>query len=1170
MSKKFVKLPIDGNEAVARIAYKMSDVFTIYPITPSSPMGEMADQLACSGERNIFGLKPTVTEMQSEAGAAGALHGALQTGSLASTFTCSQGLLLMIPNLYKIAGELTPCVLHVAARALATQGLSIFGDHQDVMSIRQTGFAMLSSGSVQEAHDSALIAHLSTLESRIPFINFFDGFRTSHEINKIELVDDETIKALVEDKFIIAQRERALRPDKPELGGSAQNPDVYFQGREAVNKFYEKVPAIVQKYFDKFAKLTGRQYHIFDYYGDPKAENIVIIMGSGVQAIKETIEVLNKNGAKTGVLQVRLYRPFDAKAFVKAIPSTVKKIAVLDRTKEAGSLGEPLYEDVVTALKEEGRENIDVIGGRYGLSSKEFTPAMANGVFEELKKANPKRHFTVGITDDVTFTSLDYSRDFVIKQNDVEEAIFFGLGSDGTVGANKNTIKIICSKDEYYGQAYFVYDSKKSGSITESHLRFGKNPVNSTYLVQKADFIGCHQFNFLFKIDILGRIKDGGTLLLNTHYSKDEVWDHLPKVVQEAILDKHLKVYVIDAYEVADKAHMGARINTVMQTCFFKLSSVMDTEEAIGEIKKAIVKTYSKKGQEIVDNNIKAVDDALNYLYEVNYPNKVTSDIKMENKIPADAPEFVKNFTAKLIAGRGEEIKVSEMPVDGRFPTGTTQYEKRDIADKVAVWHPEKCIECGQCITACPHSCLESKVYSEEELKDAPSCFKVKNVMTDKSGKKKYTIQISAEDCTGCTICALTCPVNAIEMKRKDEVIEEDKKNLQFFKTLSKEVVKDPDNVKNLQFKDSLFKYSGACAGCGETPYLSTLTRLFGDRMLAANATGCSSIYGGNLPTTPWSKNDEGRGPAWSNSLFEDNAEYGLGMKISQETQKAEAIELLNKFKAELGEDLVNALIENSEKTKDDEVTAQKARIKEAKEKLSHINSFDAEHLISLVDVMLARSVWIIGGDGWAYDIGYGGLDHVIASGKNINVLVMDTEVYSNTGGQASKATNFGASAKFANNGKTTFKKDLGAMAMVYGNVYVAQIAIRANPAQAIKALKEAEAYNGPSIVIAYSSCREQGAPLEISLTQQKNAVESGMWMLYRYNPALVGTEKAPLQIDSKEPKLDLLETYLYAESRYAYIKKTNPEFAKEAVEALKNHITRRWKKYKVLAENNI
>ena len=1165
---KFKMKPIDGNEAVARIAYKMSDMFAIYPITPSSPMGELADQFSASGELNIFGLKPTVTEMQSEAGAAGALHGALQTGSLASTFTCSQGLLLMIPNMYKIAGEMTPCVIHVAARALAAQGLSIFGDHQDVMAVRQTGFAMLSSGSVQEAHDSALIAHLSTLEAKVPFVNFFDGFRTSHEINKIELIDDETIKSMLNEDAILECRNRALKPDDPVMRGTAQNPDVYFQGRESTNKYYNEIPAIVQAKFDEFAKLTGRQYKLFDYYGAQDADRVIVMMGSGVQAVKETLEVLNKNGEKVGVLQVRLYRPFSAKDLANALPKTVKKIAVLDRTKEPGSEGEPLFLDVVAGLKEQGRSDIEVMKGRYGLSSKEFTPAMAKAVFDNLKATSPKKEFTVGIKDDLTNLSLDYSNDFHIALPDVKEAIFFGLGSDGTVGANKNTIKIITDREEYYGQAYFVYDSKKSGSVTESHLRFGPKPINSTYLVQKADFIGCHQFPFLFKLDILGRIKDGGTLLLNTHYSKDEVWNQLPKVVQQVIIDKHVKFYIIDAYKVADEAHMGARINTIMQTCYFKLANVIPFEEAVADIKNAIIKTYSKKGQEIVDNNIKAVDGSIANLFEVNYPKTVSSNIEMEEKVGKDAPKFIQEFTAKLIAGKGEEITTSQMPFDGTFPTDTTKYEKRDVADKISVWDEKKCIQCGQCIFSCPHSCLESKMFSAEELKNAPSCFKAVPVMGDKEGKMQYRIQISPEDCTGCSICVLACPVGALSMQPKQEVIKEEKESLNFFNTLEGKEVEDPKDIKNLQFKDSLFKYSGACAGCGETPHLSMLSKLVGDRGVFANATGCSSIYGGNLPTTPWGKNKAGRGPAWSNSLFEDAAEFGLGFKLSQETQLSEASDLMEKLKDVLGADLVKDIMDNYGNNTDAGVKAQAERLKKAKEILAKNNSFEAKHLASIIDVMLERSVWIIGGDGWAYDIGFGGLDHVLASGKKIRVLVMDTEVYSNTGGQASKATNLGASAKFAVNGKNTFKKDLGAIAMTYGNIYVAQVAIRANPAQALKAFKEAEAYDGPSLIIGYSSCIAHGAPLEKSFTQQKNCVDSGMWMLYRYNPSLIEQGKNPLIIDSKEPKLDLLETYLYGETRYSSIKKVNPEHAKEIVEELKDHITRRWNKYKLLADN--
>lgn len=1167
---KFKKKPIDGNEAAARIAYKMSDMFAIYPITPSSPMGELADEFSAKGELNIFGLKPSVTEMQSEAGAAGALHGALQTGSLASTFTCSQGLLLMIPNMYKIAGEMTPCVIHVAARALAAQGLSIYGDHQDVMAVRQTGWAMLSSGSVQEAHDSALVAHLATLEAKVPFVNFFDGFRTSHEINKIELIDDETIKSMLNENAILECRNRSLRPDEPVMRGTAQNIDVYFQGRESTNKFYNAIPELVEKQFKKLKELTGREYKLFDYYGDANADRVVVMMGSGVQAVRETIEELNKNGEKVGVLQVRLFRPFSSKHLANALPKSVKKIAVLDRTKEPGSEGEPLFLDVVAGLKIEGRNDIEVFGGIYGLSSKEFTPAMAKGVYDNLKSSTPKKRFTIGIKDDLTNMSLDYSSDFHTDMPNVNQSIFFGLGSDGTVGANKNTIKIITDREEYYGQAYFVYDSKKSGSVTESHLRFGPKPINSTYLVQKADFIGCHQFPFLFKLDILGRIKKGGTLLLNTHYSKDEVWNQLPKPVQQIMIYRDVKFYIIDAYKVADETKMGTRINTIMQTCYFKLANVMPLDEALKDIKEAIVKTYSKKGQALVDNNIAAVDGSLANLFEVNYPKEVSSKIGMEEKVGKDAPKFVQEVTAKMIAGQGEEITTSMMPYDGTFPTDTTKYEKRDVADKISVWDEKKCIQCGQCVYACPHSCLEAKMFSAEELKNAPSCFKAIPVMGDKEGKIQYRIQISPEDCTGCSICVLACPVGALSMVEKDSVIKDEKCTLKFFDGLEGKEVEDPKDIKNVQFKESLFKYSGACAGCGETPYLSLISKLYGDRMVAANATGCSSIYGGNLPTTPWGKNKEGRGVAWSNSLFEDAAEFGYGFKLSQETQYLEAIDLMGKLQDVIGADLVKEITDNYGKVTDKEVKSQIERIEKAKKSLEKNNSFEAKHLISIIDVMLERSVWIIGGDGWAYDIGFGGLDHVLASGKKINVLVMDTEVYSNTGGQSSKATNMGASAKFAVNGKTTFKKDLGAIAMTYGNIYVAQIASRANPAQTMKAIKEAEAYNGPSLIIAYSSCIAHGAALETSFTQQKNCVESGMWMLYRYNPALIAEGKNPLVIDSKEPKLDLLETYLYAETRYSSIKKANPELAKKDVELLKEHIARRWKRYRLLADNLI
>jgi pyruvate-ferredoxin/flavodoxin oxidoreductase len=1165
MSKK----PIDGNTGVAQIAYKMSDMFAIYPITPSSPMGELVDEFSAKSEFNIFGLKPTVIEMQSEGGAAGTLHGAISTGSLGSSFTCSQGLLLMIPNMYKIAGEMTPCVLHVAARALATQGLSIYGDHQDVMSVRQTGWAMIVSNSVQEAHDTALIAHLSTLETKIPFVHFFDGFRTSHEINKIDIIDDDTIRQLIKEEYIIEQRNRALKPDAPVMRGTAQNIDIYFQGRESTNKIYDNTPEVVQKYFDEFAKITGRQYKVYDYFGYKDAEIVIVIMGSAAQAVKEAVSILNtRDGEKVGVLQVRLYRPFDAEMFSKALPKSVKKISVLDRTKEPGSEGEPLYLDVVSALKRSGREEVEVFSGRYGLSSKEFTPSMAKSIFDNMLSSKTKEQFTVGIIDDVTNLSLKYSSDFQADLSGIKESIFFGLGSDGTVGANKNTIKIITDRDKYYGQAYFVYDSKKSGSITESHLRFGDKPINSTYLIQQADFIGCHQFPFLFKIDILSRIKKGGIFLLNTHFSKDEVWNNLPQVVQKQIIDKEVQFYIIDAYQVADAAKMGSRINTIMQTCYFKLANVIPLEEALGDIKDAIIKTYNKKGQDVVDNNIKAVDGSLANLFKVDYPSKSTSELQMENKIGKDAPEFIQKVTSLLIAGKGESLTTSQVPFDGTFPTDTTKYEKRDVADKISFWDSSKCIQCGQCVFACPHSCLESKQYTAEQLKDVPACFKSIPVVGDKTGQQKFTIQISPEDCTGCSICALACPVGALSMVSKHTTKQDELTSYNFFNKISGAEKDDPNNIKDLQFRPSLFKYSGACAGCGETPYLSLISKLFGDRMIVANATGCSSIYGGNLPTTPWSKKANGRGVAWSNSLFEDNAEFGLGFQISQETQYFEVQTLLNKLKENIGESLVSDVLSNFGKTGDVDIRNQIDRVKSIREKLKDNKSFDVLHLLSIIDVLIQRSVWIVGGDGWAYDIGFGGLDHVIATGKNINILVMDTEIYSNTGGQASKATPLGASAKFAVNGKRTFKKDLGAIAMNYGNVYVAQISIRANPVQALKAVREAEAYNGPSLIIAYSSCIGQGAPLEKSFIQQKNCVDSGLWMLYRYNPTLIEEGKNPLQIDSKEPNLDVLDAFLSAETRFKVIKNSNPDFANESFELLKKHITSRWKRYNTLAQN--
>lgn len=1152
---------IDGNAATAKIAHKLSEVVAIYPITPSSPMGELADELSGKKEKNIFGTVPKIEEMQSEAGVAGAIHGMVQTGSLACTFTCSQGLLLMLPNMYKISGELSPCVFHIAARSLASQALSIFGDHQDVMAVRGSGWALLSSGSIQESHDMALISHLSTLESRIPFVHFFDGFRTSHEINKIEMIDDDIIKEMLNEDFVIEHKKRALNPDNAFIRGTAQNPDVYFQGRESVNKFYDKVPAIVQKYMDGLAGITGRKYHLFDYYGHKTPEKVIILMGSAASTVKETVEYMSSKGEKVGFIQVRLYRPFSINHFMDSLPKSVKKIAVLDRTKEPGALGEPLYQDVLNALVEKKRMNIDVIGGRYGLSSKEFTPAMIKTILDELDKSNPKNHFTIGINDDVTNTSLKYDENYSIDDGNTKTAVFFGLGSDGTVGANKNSIKIIGSKEEYYAQAYFVYDSKKAGSVTESHLRFGKKPINSTYLIKEADFVGCHQFSFLHKRDILRKLKKDGTFLLNSHFSPEEVWIKLPKVVQEQIIAKNAKFYVVDAYEAADKTGMGSRINTIMQTCFFALANIIEKKEAIEKIKESIRKTYGKKGEEVVKKNIDAVDAALDYMYEVKYPEQVNSQIEMLQAVVGDdIPDFVKNFTCKLLEGKGDEVPVSLMPCDGTFPSGTAKYEKRGISDKIAVWHAEHCAQCGSCVFACPHSAIRAKIYDKSELTKAPKDFSAIDLKGDKTGKK-YTIQISPQDCTGCGLCVQSCPLHkAITMEEKSPILESQKNSNKFFDGLGNSEG-EVENIRSAQFKEPLFEFSGACVGCGEIPYLKLVTQLYGDRMIVANATGCSSIFGGNLPTTPWSKDKDGRGPAWSNSLFEDNAEFGFGFKVSMEKQKEFAIELLNDLSSKLGGTLAKDIIKTSPTRTNKDVKLQRERIAKAKEKLAGSKDSKVKHLLSVIDSMVDRSIWIVGGDGWAYDIGFGGLDHVIASGRNINVLVLDTEVYSNTGGQSSKATPRGAVAKFAMQGKKTVKKDLGRILMAYGNVYVAQVAIRANPAQALKAIKEAEAHDGPSLIVAYSSCIAHGVNLGDSIEQQKRAVKSGYWPLYRYNPALSN----PMQLDCQDPSIPL-EEYLQKENRFRVLKKNNPDEADELFRLMGEDVKKRWRDYKKMA----
>ena len=1137
---------MDGNEAAASVAHRMNEVCVIYPITPSSPMGEWADAWSAAKQKNLWGVVPDVQEMQSEAGAAGACHGSLQAGSLTTTFTASQGLLLMIPNMYKIAGELSPFVMHVAARSLAYHALSIFGDHTDVMSCRQTGFAMLCSNSVQEAHDMAAIAQTSTLRSRVPFMHFFDGFRTSHEIKKIKLLSDDDLRAMLEGVDYQFNAKHALRPESPVIRGTAQNPDVFFQGREASNKYYDAVPGIVQEEMDKFAKISGRQYHIVEYYGAADAEQVIVIMGSGAETVQETIDYLNAQGQKLGVLKVHLYRPFPAKAFVAALPKSAKVVSVLDRTKESGATGEPLYLDVVATLAQAA-----AAGGRYGLSSKEFTPGMVKAVFDNAVSANPVNGFSVGVNDDVTHKSLAYDDSIDTEGKDVVRAVFFGLGADGTVGANKNSIKIIAEDAGKYGQGYFVYDSRKSGSMTTSHLRFSDNPIKSAYLINKADFVACHQFQFMNKVDILGIAKPGATFLLNAPYDANEVWNHLTYEVQKQIIDKKLKFYTINAVEVARETGMGQRINTIMQACFFAISNILPREQAIAEIKNAIKKTYSKKGDAIVQKNFAAVDASLAHMHEVVIPAEPTSTLHTALPVPADAPEFIQKVTGEIIAGRGEQLPVSAFAdvVDGTWPTGTTQYEKRCIATEIPVWDPETCIQCGKCSIVCPHGVIRMKVASDEELANAPASLKRADYKGKEFAGKKFILQISAEDCTGCGICTSACPAKnkadpekkAINMDHIENHIEAEVANWKFFETLP--YVKRTNVAKNLpkttQMIQPLFEFSGACAGCGETPYVKLLTQLFGDRMVVANATGCSSIYSGNLPTTPYTKDEKGHGPAWANSLFEDNAEFGLGMRFSIDQQTATAKALLEGLKSELG-DIAEKIMSNPQKT-DAEIDAQRENVKALRARLTGMNSKEAKELDNLADYLIKKSVWILGGDGWAYDIGFGGLDHAIASGKNVNILVMDTGVYSNTGGQQSKATPMGASAKFATAGKALPKKDLAMIAMSYGNVYVAQVSMGANDMQVIKAMNEAEAFDGPSIIIAYSHCIAQGFNLIDGLTHQKEAVDTGSWPLYRYNPDNVKEGKAPLMLDSKAPSKPLSD-YMSSETRFQVVKKANPE----------------------------
>ncbi len=1171
------KVTIDGNEATAYTAHQINEVIAIYPITPSSPMGEWADEWSAKGKPNIWGSVPTVVEMQSEGGASGAMHGALQSGALTTTFTASQGLLLMIPNMYKIAGELTAATIHVSARTVATHALSIFGDHSDVMATRATGWALLCSNSVQEAMDAALIAQAASLESRVPFLHFFDGFRTSHEVAKIEELTVEDLWAMMDEDLIRAHRARALSPDRPVLRGSAQNPDVFFQARETVNPYYLACPTIVQNVMDKFAKIVGRQYKLFDYVGAPDAERIVVLMGSGAEVAHETIEYLTGKGEKVGILKVRLYRPFSAEHFIAALPKTVKHIAVLDRTKEPGAVGEPLYCDVVTAVSEafaQGQAPFAsyprIIGGRYGLSSKEFTPAMVRAVLDEAAKENPKNHFTVGIHDDVTHTSLDYDPAFSTEDPRTVRALFYGLGSDGTVGANKNSIKIIGEDTDNHAQGYFVYDSKKAGAITISHLRFGPKQIRSSYLISKASFVACHQFSFLERLDMLKAAEPGAVFLLNSLYGPEEVWDHLPRKVQKQIIDKKLKFYVIDAYEVAKETGMGVRINTIMQTCFFAISGVLPREEAIASIKTAIEKTYGKRGEAVVQKNFAAVDATLDHLYEVKVPGAVTSTFDMRPAVPPEAPEFVQKTLAPIIAGEGDSVSVSAFQADGTFPTATAQWEKRNIALEIPVWDEELCIQCGKCVLVCPHAVIRAKVYDAAALQGAPETFKAVPARWKDFKEKKYSLQVAPEDCTGCALCVEVCPVKsktevkhkAVNMQPQPPLREQERRNWEFFLTIPEtdRRVLSLGQVKDNQLLQPLFEFSGACAGCGETPYIGLMTRLFGDRTLIGNATGCSSIYGGNLPTTPYTVNAAGRGPAWSNSLFEDNAEFGMGMRLAIDKQNAYARELLVKMSSELGEEMVQAILSGDQSTEAG-IQEQRDRVGRLKAKLNGIDSAPARDLLAVADMLVKKSVWVVGGDGWAYDIGYGGLDHVLASGANVNVLVLDTEVYSNTGGQMSKATPLGAVAKFAFGGKPKAKKDLAMMAMTYGNVYVARVAFGFNDMQTVKAFLEAEAYDGPSIIIAYSHCIAHGYDLIHGLDQQKAAVQSGHWSMFRFNPALAKQGKNPLQLDSKAPTIPL-DKYIYNETRYTMLAHSNPDAARELLNEAQKEVLSRWKLY--------
>jgi pyruvate-ferredoxin/flavodoxin oxidoreductase len=1178
LKRQFVT--VDGNEAAAYVAHQTNEVIAIYPITPSSPMGEFADAWSAAGQKNIYGVVPTVIEMQHEGGAAGACHGALQGGALTTTFTASQGLLLMIPNMYKIAGELTSTVFHIAARTLATHCLSIFGDQSDVMAARATGWAMLCANTVQEVQDFALIAQAATLESRVPFLHFFDGFRTSHEVNKIEQLTPDDLRAMIPDELVTAHRQRALNPERPILRGSAQNPDVFFQAREACNPFYLAVPGIVQRTLDRFATLVGRQYHLFDYVGVPDAEHVIVAMGSCCGAIEETVAKLNGQGRKVGLVKVRLYRPFDVPAFLAALPVSTRRIAALDRTKEPGAIGEPLYQDIVTALVEGWSERAgthsapQVIGGRYGLSSKEFTPAMAAAVFDEMRAAKPKRHFTVGIVDDVTHLSLKWDPSFTTEPADTHRAVFYGLGSDGTVGANKNTVKIIGENTPLYAQGYFVYDSKKSGSVTVSHLRFSPRPIDSAYLCRNASFVACHQFNFLEKMDVLEFADPGATFLLNSPYGPSEVWEKIPLETQQQIIDKNLHFYVIDAESVAQKAGLGRRINTIMQTCAFAISGVLPRDEAIAEIKQTIKKTYGKRGESVLQQNYAGVDMALAELFEVKHPGRAAGGLRRLPPVPSYAPDFVKRVTAMMIEGRGDLLPVSALPVDGTFPTGTAKYEKRSIALSIPIWDPDICIQCGLCALVCPHASIRTKVFPQSDLDGKPEGFQSRPYIGKEYPDLHLTVQVAPDDCTGCGVCVDVCPARskqavkhkAINMEPKLDHLDRERANFDYFlgiPEIDRTHVKI-DVIKGSQLLQPLFEYSGACPGCGETPYLKLMSQLFGDRAMIGNATGCSSIYGGNLPTTPYAQNPQGRGPSWSNSLFEDNAEFGLGLRLAVDQQEQYARELVRRLASSFGDDLVTAIL-SSKQVDDAEIEAQRVRVAALRQALLRLDSADARLLLGVADALIRRSVWIVGGDGWAYDIGFGGLDHVLACGRDVNILVLDTEVYSNTGGQASKSTPRAAVAKFASGGKAVGKKDLGMMAVDYGNVYVATVAMGANPLQTLKAFREAESYPGTSLIIAYSTCIAHGIDMTTSMNHQKEAITSGYWPLYRYDPRAAVDGAKPFHLDSRKPTTSFRE-FALKEGRYAMLARANPSQAERLLELAQKDINERWHFYEQMA----